>query len=137
MPTARVEGRWIGGVVYKDELVFILPGFNFFSSVVYGVISPTLGPAIEVSSDEETAVWDLDGVKGQHLVIRAVIIDDIDCAVSDGDLDLYILSFSCVLPDFCGTDVVSYQCHHSSLWSLFSSIGKHLIASDLERLPLL
>lgn len=136
-PAAGVEGWCIRGVVDKNEVVFILPSFNFFSSVVNVVISPTLGPAVEVSSDEEAAVWDLDCVKGQHLVIGAVIIDDVGRAVLDDYFDFYVLGFTGEFLDFGGVDVVSYQCHYSSLCSPLSSIGKHLVASDLKWLPLL
>ena len=62
LPAARVEWRRVGGVIDKDLVVFILSCLYFFSSLVKVVVSPTLGPAVKVASDEEAAVWDMDGI---------------------------------------------------------------------------
>ncbi|XP_025076729.1 uncharacterized protein LOC112553602 [Pomacea canaliculata] len=69
-------------------MVLVLPSFDIFSSLVKDVVSPTLGLAVKVSGDEEAAAWNLDSVKGQHLVTGAVVVDDMEDAVCDGNVAL-------------------------------------------------
>lgn len=60
-------------------------------SLVYGVIPSAVELILEISSDEEATLQDLNNFDCQHLIARAIVVDNINNAFLHCYLDFDVL----------------------------------------------